>query len=96
MHFVLMAVPAKLYGRSHPAHKACKDGLSYGSRTLWVSRVEGVQGFLTRSWLKRFQTSKVLKNVKGPRASGFQRLKSFKGLRVSGHRGNDPQSIPRA
>ena len=48
MHVVLETVPVKLNGRSHLAHKACKDGLSYGSRALWVSRVEGVQGFLTR------------------------------------------------
>ena len=68
----------ELYGRSHPAHKACKDGLPYGSRTLWVSRGEGIQEFLTRSWLERSQTSKVLKSFKGPRSSSFQWLKGFR------------------
>ena len=45
---VLETMPVMLYGRSHPASKVCKDGPPYGSQTLCVSRVEGVQGFLTR------------------------------------------------
>ena len=43
---VLETMPLKLHGRSHPVHKACKDGLPYGSRTTCMSRVEEVQGFL--------------------------------------------------
>ena len=43
---VLETMPVKLHGRSHPVHRACKDGLPYGSRTPWMSRVEGVRGFL--------------------------------------------------
>ena len=29
---VLETMPVKLHGRSHPVHKACKDGLPYGIR----------------------------------------------------------------
>ena len=61
MHIVLETVPVKLYDRSHPAHKACKDGLPYGSRTLWVSRDKKVQGSLTRAWFQRSQCQRFWK-----------------------------------
>ena len=67
--FFLETVPVKLYGTSHPAHKAIKSGLPYGSRTLWVSRVEGVPGFLTR-----FQAASKVPNVID--------FKSFNGIKV--------------
>ena len=35
----------KLYGRSHPAPTLYEGDLLSGSWALWVSRVEGVQGF---------------------------------------------------
>ena len=43
----LETVHVKLYSRSRPAHSTCEDGLPYGAWALWVSRVEGVQRFLT-------------------------------------------------
>ena len=64
-------MPVKLYGRSHPAPKVYEGDLLSGSWTLWVSRVEGVKGFLRGSWLLRYNKSKVLTSFKGPKASGF-------------------------
>ena len=43
-----------------------------GLWTLWVSGVEGVQGFLRGSWLQRSHESKILTIS---RVSGFQRSK---------------------
>ena len=71
----------KLYGRSHPAPKLYEGDLLSGSWALWVSRVEGVQGFLRGSWLQRSNESKVLTSFKGSRAQGFNlRGHGFKGL----------------
>ena len=93
-------MPVKLYGRSHPAPKLYEGDLLSGSWTLWVSKVEGVQGFLRGSWLQRSNKSKVLKSFKGSRAQGlpcevhgFEGLimskffKSFKGFRTPGVKG---------
>ena len=93
-------MPVELYGRSHPAPKLYEGDLLSGSWTLWVSRVEGVQGFLRGSWLQRSNESKVLTSFKGSRAQGFNlrghgfkglicqsSLKSFKGSRTSGVKG---------
>ena len=73
--------PVKLHGRSRPARKICEDGLPYGSWTLWVSKVEGVQGFLVRFMLKKVSNVKGFKKFKGPRASGTQGIKGFKAYR---------------
>ena len=59
--------------------------------TLWVSGVEGIQGFLRGSWLQRSNESKILTiswvlGFQGPRVNGSQGLNGFKGntgLRVS-------------
>ena len=90
----------KLYGRFHPAPNLYEGDLLSGSWTLWVSRVEGVQGFLRGPWLQRYNESKVLTSFKGSRAQGFNlrghgfkglicqsSLKCFKGSRTSGAKG---------
>ena len=90
----------KLYGRSHPAPKLYEGDLLSGSGTLWVSRVEGVQGSLRGSWLQRYNKSKVLTVSKVPgrevfnlRGHGFKglicqsSLKCFNGSRTSGAKG---------
>ena len=45
----LETMSVELHGRSHPAPKLYEGDLLSGSWTLWVSRVEGVQGFLRGS-----------------------------------------------
>ena len=80
----------KLYGRSHPAPKLYEGDLLSGSWAVWVSRVEGVQGFLRGSWLQRSNKSKVLTSFAGSRAPEFylrgswlQRSNVLKLLKVS-------------
>jgi hypothetical protein len=67
----LETMSAELHGRSHPAPKLYVGDLLSGSWTLWVSRVEGVQGFLRGSRLQRSNKSKVLTIFKGSRAQGL-------------------------
>ena len=62
----------ELHGRSHPASRIYEGDLLSGLWTLWVSGVEGVQGFLRVPWLQRFHESKILTIS---RVSGFQRSK---------------------
>ena len=62
----------ELHGRSHPAPRIYEGDLLSGLWTLWVSGVEGVQGYLRVSWLQRFHVSKILTIS---RVSGFQRSK---------------------
>ena len=69
LFFETMSV--ELHGRSHPAPKLYEGDLLSGSWTLWVSRVEGVQGFLRGSRLQRSNKSKVLTIFKGSRAQGL-------------------------
>ena len=71
-HDLSETMSVKLHGRSHQARKPCKDGLPYGSRALWVSRVEGVQGCLVRSIPKKFL------NVKGFKCSKVRGLQGAK------------------
>ena len=71
----------ELYGRSHPAPKLYEGDLLSGSWALWVSGVEGVEGFLRGSWLQRSNKSKVLTSFKGSRAQGFNlRGRDSKGI----------------
>ena len=90
----------ELHGRSHPAPKLYEGDLLSGSWTLWVSRVEGVQGFLRVSRFQRSNKQKVLTIFKGPgrkvfnlRGHGFKglicqsSLKCVKGSRTSGAKG---------
>ena len=79
----------ELHGRSHPAPRIYEGDLLSGLWTLWVSGVEGVQGFLRGSWLQRSHESKIFKQFqgsqgsKGPRASGSQGLNGFNGYERS-------------
>ena len=55
-----------------------------GSWALWVSGVEGVQGFLRGSWLQWSNESNVLtisrvSGFQGPRVNGSQGLNGFNG-----------------
>ena len=92
---VLETMPVMLYGRFHPALNLYEGDLLSGSWTLWVSRVEGVQGFLRGSWLQRSNESKIstisrVLGFQGPRVNGSQGLNGFKGTkgpRVSGFQG---------
>ena len=67
----LETISVELRGRSHPAPKLYEGDLLSGSWTLWMLRVEGVQGFLRGSWLQKSSKSKVLTSFKGSRAQGF-------------------------
>ena len=66
-----------------------------GLWTLWVSGVEGVQGFLRGSWLQRSNESKIstisrVLGFHGPRVNGSQGLigsLGTKGPRASGSQG---------
>ena len=68
----------KLYGRSHPAPNLYEGDLLSGSWALWVSRVEGVQGFLRGSWLQRSNESNVF-TIQGSQGSKVQGLTGLKG-----------------
>ena len=71
----------ELHGRSHPAPRLYEGDLLSGLWTLWVSGVEGVQGFLRGSWLQRSNKSKVLTISKVPGRKVFNlRGHGFKGL----------------
>ena len=91
----------ELHGRSHPAPRLYEGDLLSGLWTLWVSGVEGVQGFLRGSWLQRSNESNVLtiswvSGFQGPRVNGSQGPYGFKGtknLRASGSRGME--GLPR-
>ena len=78
----------ELHGRSHPAPRIYEGDLLSGLWTLWVSGVEGVQGFLRGSWLQRsnksnvFTTSRV-SGFQGPRVNGSQGLNGFNGYQRS-------------
>ena len=61
----------KLYGRSHPAPNLYEGDLLSGSWTLWVSRVEGVQGFLRGSWLQRSNWVEGLNKLQRFQAARF-------------------------
>ena len=59
-----------------------------GSWALWVSGVEGVQGFLRGSWLQRSNESNVftisrVSGFQGPRVNGSQGLNGFNGYQRS-------------
>ena len=90
----------KLYGRSHPAPKLYEGDLLSGSWTLWVSEVEGVQGFLRGSWLQGSNESKVLtvswvSGFQAPRVNGSQGLNSFNGYqRYTGFRVSRDSGFP--
>ena len=79
----------ELHGRSHPASRIYEGDLLSGLWTLWVSGVEGVQGFLRGSWLKRSHESKIFKQFqgsqgsKGPKVNGSQGLIGFNGYQRS-------------
>ena len=69
----------ELHGRSHPAPRLYEGDLLSGLWTLWVSGVEGVQGFLRGSWLQRSHESKIFNNFKGLRVPKVQGLMGLKG-----------------
>ena len=78
----------ELHGRSHPAPRLYEGDPLSGSWTLWVSGVEGVQGFLRGSWLQRSHESKILtisrvSGFKDPRVNGSQGLINFNGYQRS-------------
>ena len=59
-----------------------------GAWALWVSGVEGVQGFLRGSWLQRSNESKIstisrVLGFQGPRVNGSQGLIGFNGYQRS-------------
>ena len=56
----LETMSVELHGRSHPAPSLYEGDLLSGSWTPWVSRVEGVRGFLRGSRFQRSNKSKVL------------------------------------
>ena len=79
----------ELHGRSHPAYRIYEGDLLSRLWTLWVSGVEGVQGFLRGSWLQRSHESKIFKQFqgsqgsKGPKVNESQGLINFNGYQRS-------------
>ena len=83
----------KLYSRSHPAHKARRDGIPTGHGPCGCQGSKGFKGSLRGSWLKRSKASKVLKvskaqGLQGFKGKGFQGIKGTIFSLFQGHKGN--------